>query len=214
MQYKNILFDLGGVLIDLDVKRSLDAFAKLVKAPAGVGKTPASVSEMVTADGLLGGHTSELIDQYQIGAITTDQFIDAILTQCQPTTTRQQIIDAWYAMLLGIRKEKKELLRQLIAQGKQIYVLSNINDLHVEWTMDHCPELKQANRLFFSNEIGMSKPDPRCYELVLRETGIQPEETVYVDDLLPNIEAGKAFGLQCVHAVDDSWMTTINQLAN
>ncbi|MCQ2348159.1 MAG: HAD-IA family hydrolase [Paludibacteraceae bacterium] len=204
---------MGGVLIDLDVKRSLAAFAALVNRPCTMDNAPTSVSELVTADGLLGGHTSQLIDRYQIGAVTTDQFVSAILAQCKPGTTRQQIIDAWFAMLLGIRDEKKALLRQLIEQGTNIYVLSNINDLHVEWTMTHCPELKQANRLFFSNEIGISKPDPRCYELVINETGIKPEETIYIDDLLPNIEAGRPFGFQCLHAVDDSWMETIKQRA-
>ncbi|MCQ2342044.1 MAG: HAD family phosphatase [Paludibacteraceae bacterium] len=206
MNYKNILFDLGGVLIDLSVRRSLAAFAALINVPKKMDGAPSSVSELVTADGLLGGHTSQLIDQYQIGAVTTDQFIAAILAHCKPGTTRQQVIDAWYAMLLGIRDEKKALLRQLILQGKHIYVLSNINDLHVTWTLTHCPELKQADRLFFSNEIGMSKPDPRCYELVINETKIKPEETVYVDDLLPNIEAGRPFGFQCLHAVGNDWM--------
>lgn len=208
MSYKNVLFDLGGVLIDVNVKRSMAAFAALIAAPSQ-GEIPNTLSELVTAEGLLGGHTSQLIDQYQIGAISTDTFINTILTQCRPETTRQQVIDAWYAMLVGIRPEKKQLLKDLEANGKKIYILSNINELHVTWTLSHCPELMVAERLFFSNEIRMSKPDPRCYEVVLRETGINPADTVYVDDLPANIEAGKAFGFQCLHAVDDSWMETL-----
>jgi len=206
MEYKNVLFDLGNVLIDVEVKRSLKAFAALVNMPAVGEKAPSSVSELVNADSLLGGHTSKLVDQYQVGAITTDEFIRAFLTQCKPGTKPEQVVDAWYAMLLGIREEKKELLNALVANGKNIYVLSNINDLHVKWVQEHCPELKVAKKIFYSNEIHMSKPDPRCYELVIKETGIQPEETVYVDDLLPNIEAGRKFGFQCLHAVDDGWM--------
>ena len=166
MKYSNVLFDLGGVLIDVDVRKSLLAFAKMVQVPQ-TGNVPNSLSEMVNADGLLGGHSSELIDQYQVGAITTDYFVDSLLSQCRPGTTKQQIIDAWYAMLIGIQPEKKEVLKQLIAAGKNIYVLSNINELHVDWTLSHCPELQVAKRLFFSNEIHLSKPDPRCYELVL-----------------------------------------------
>jgi len=195
MNYKNILFDLGGVLIDIDVRHSLDAFAALM------GENP-----LVTAEGLAGGHTSELIDQYQIGAISSEAFVETILSQCKPGTTRQQIEDAWNAMVVTMSEEKKSLLRELIEQGKNIYVLSNTNDIHIRFTLAKWPELKIAKRLFFSHEMGMSKPDSRCYELVIKETGIQPEETIYVDDLLPNIEAGRQLGFQCLHAVDDSWM--------
>jgi len=195
MEYKNVLFDLGGVLIDIDVQRSLDAFAKLM-----------GENSMVTAEGLAGGHTSELIDQYQIGAITSEEFVETIMSQCLPGTTRQQIEDAWNAMVVTMPKEKKQLLRELIQNGKNVYVLSNTNDIHIRFTLAKWPELKQAKKLFFSHEIGMSKPDPRCYQLVIRETGIQPEETMYVDDLLPNIEAGRKLGFQCLQAVDDGWM--------
>lgn len=195
MEYKNVLFDLGGVLIDIDVQRSLDAFAKLM-----------GENSMVTAEGLAGGHTSELIDQYQIGAITSEEFVETIMSQCLPGTTRQQIEDAWNAMVVTMPEEKKQLLRELIQKGKNVYVLSNTNDIHIRFTLAKWPELKQAKKLFFSHEIGMSKPDQRCYQLVIRETGIQPEETVYVDDLLPNIEAGRKLGFQCLQAVDDGWM--------
>jgi len=205
MEYKNVLFDLGNVLINVDVKRSLKAFAALMQLP-DAGQMPSSVSEMVSADSLLGGHTSKVVDQYQIGAITTEQFISAFLAQCKPDTQPEQLIDAWYAMLLGIPAEKKDLLNNLVERGKNIYVLSNNNDLHVQWVQKHCPELQVAKRIFYSNEIHMSKPDPRCYELVIRETGILPEETVYVDDLLPNIESARKFGFQCIHATDNSWM--------
>jgi len=195
MVYKNLLFDMGGVLIDIDVQRSLDAFAGLMRE-----------NSLVTAEGLAGGHTSELIDQYQIGAISSDEFVETLLGQCKPGTTRQQIEDAWNAMVVTMSEEKKQLLHELIQRGKNVYVLSNTNDIHIQFTLAKWPELKQAKHLFFSHEIGMSKPDPRCYELVIKETGIQPEETVYVDDLLPNIEAGRKFGFQCLHAMDDSWM--------
>lgn len=206
MEYKNVLFDLGGVLIDLDVQRAIRTFSALLASPVDHVGHPQTISELVTAEGLMGGHTSQLIDRYQVGEISTDAFIHAIQQQCHPGTTYQQVVDAWYVMLDGMRDEKSALLQSLAERGKNIYVLSNINELHVEWTLKNCPALKIAKRLFFSNEIGMSKPDPRCYELVLRETGINPAETVYVDDLPANIEAGRAFGFQCLHVVDDTWM--------
>ncbi|MBQ2541507.1 MAG: HAD family phosphatase [Paludibacteraceae bacterium] len=193
---KNILFDLGGVLIDLDVRRSLEAFRALLAPGADSRDVP------VTARGLLGGHDSELIDRYQTGDISTDDFIRTILSVCRPGTTPEQVREAWFAMLLGIPEERKQLLQELVARGYQIYVLSNINEMHVDWTLAHCPELRQARRLFFSNEIRMAKPDPGCFELVIRETGIRPEETLYIDDLQANIDAGRAAGFRTLHVPD------------
>ena len=175
---KNILFDLGGVLIDLDIRRSLDAFGALLAPEADLRHAA------ISPQALLGGHDSGLIDRYQTGEITTDEFIRSILSVCRPGTTPDEVITAWHAMLLGIPAERQQLLRTLADRGYSIYVLSNIR------------------RLFFSNEIHLSKPDPRCFSLVVRETGIRPEETLYIDDLLPNIEAGRAAGFRTLHVPD------------
>ena len=196
MATKNILFDLGGVLIDLDIRRSLDAFGALLAPEADLRHAA------ISPQALLGGHDSGLIDRYQTGEITTDEFIRSILSVCRPGTTPDEVITAWHAMLLGIPAERQQLLRTLADRGYAIYVLSNINEMHVRWTLDHCPELRLAKRLFFSNEIHLSKPDPRCFSLVVRETGIRPEEALYIDDLLPNIEAGRAAGFRTLHVPD------------
>ena len=200
---KNLLFDLGGVLIDLDVQRSLNAMHALTDGRHQVTE--------VTADGLLGGHDSELINLYQTGDITTEEFVGTILKSCKEGTTRAQVEEAWFAMLLGIKEEKRQLLQDLKDKGYGVYVLSNINELHVQWTMEHCPELKMSDGLFFSNEIHLSKPDPRCYSHVLANTGIRAEETLYIDDLRPNIEAGKEAGFRCMHVTDEKWVETVRR---
>jgi len=200
---KNLLFDLGGVLIDLDVRRTLDAFRQMMTSdPVPEGAT-------VTAGGLLGGHDSHLMNLYQTGMITTEEFMQSVLSTCHPGTTPEQVREAWFAMLLGIKPAKQELLRRLKREGYHVYILSNINEMHVDWTMEHCPVLRELDGLFFSNEMHLAKPDPRCYETVIRDTGIVPDETIYIDDLLPNIEGGRAYGFHCIQAVDDSWMDTL-----
>lgn len=202
--FRSVLFDLGGVLVDLDVRRTLNAFQRIVRTD--------DASAPITAQGLLGGHDSELIDRYQTGDISTPDFIRTILSVCLPGTTEQQVRDAWFAMLLGIPEENKQLLRDIHAAGYSIYVLSNINEMHVEWVHQCCPELRPAKRLFFSNEMHLSKPDPRCYLQVISEADILPEETVYIDDLLPNIEEGRRHGFLTLHATDSSWRNELRQL--
>lgn len=206
----NLLFDLGHVLIDIEPKRTLQTFAALMEEkPSGDN----GAKPLLTADGLLGGHTSQLIDLYQIGQITTDQFTDTALQACRQGVSKQQVLDAWLAMLLPFKQEKAKMLRQLHERHIPFYILSNINDSHVLWTRDHCPELQLASGIFFSNEIHIAKPAPEAYQYVIDHTGILPAETLYIDDLVPNLEAGRQFGFQCLHATDDNaWMPVVRKI--
>lgn len=202
---KNLVFDLGHVLIDIEPKRSLRAFAALVR--------PQTDTQLITADGLLGGHSSQLIDAYQVGQITTEQFIATIRQYCREGVTDQQIMDAWMAMLLPFQERKRQLLKSLHEQHIPFFILSNINDSHVEWTRQNCPELQWAGGLFFSNEMHLAKPDPRAYKNLIENSGILPQETLYIDDLNANIEAGKALNFQCLTATDDeAWIPVVEQL--
>ncbi|MCQ2346829.1 MAG: HAD family phosphatase [Paludibacteraceae bacterium] len=215
---RNILFDLGNVLIDLDVQRTFKAFEALLPQK--------SIKDLpVTALDLMGGGESKLVQLYQTGDISTEDFIRTILSICRPNTTREQVVNAWLAMLLQIPEQRLECLRQLKRAGYKVYILSNINELHVDWTLDyfrrcgiavkgrnHLPETDiQSERIyldgvFFSNEMHLAKPDARCYEEVIKQTGIRPEETLYIDDLPANIAAGQQAGLQVLQAVGDEWI--------
>lgn len=209
---KNVLFDLGGVLIDLDVKRSVQAFIALMEH-SGNSETP------ITAMDLIGGGETELMQLYQTGEISTDEFVTRILSVCRRGTTREQVLDAWFAMLLSLPQHRIEMIRRLKEAGLHVYILSNINEAHVEWTLRHFAEWgieigREIDRAFFSNEIHMAKPNPRCFELVIREAGIQAEETLYIDDLEQNIQAGAAAGFVTLQAVGDEWLPAAEEIIN
>lgn len=206
---KNVLFDLGGVLIDLDVRRSVEAFIALMDSSAN-SETP------ITAMDLIGGGETELMQLYQTGMISTDEFVARILSVCRPGTTRQQVLDAWYAMLLSLPQHRIAMIRRLKEAGLHVYILSNINEAHVDWTLRHFAECgieigREIDRAFFSNEIHLAKPDSRCFDLVIREAGIRPEETLYIDDLEPNIKAGAAAGFVTLQALGDEWLQTAEE---
>lgn len=203
---RNLLFDLGGVLIDLDVRRSIAAFKELMEDSDG--------AVPVTATDLLGGGESALVQQYQTGAITSDTFFGTIASVCRAGTTREELVYAWRAMLLDLPAHRLAKLRELKASGYRIYILSNINEDHVEWTLSHFAEWgievgRDIDGLFFSNELHLSKPDPRCYEAVIAATGIIPSETLYIDDLEANIDAGKAAGFHTLQALGDYWIDKV-----
>ncbi len=203
---KNILFDLGNVLIDVDIRRTLKAYQTLVQVHDAQCTPKGLMHNVITAGDLIGAGESELVAQYQVGAISTDEFINAILPICKPGTTRQDVIDAWMAMLVGIPEARYRKLMDLHKQGYKLYVLSNINELHAEWTREQLKGLP-FEAVYFSNEMGLSKPDARCYEQVIRETGIKPEETLYIDDLPENIKAGQKAGFECfLNTTPDAWV--------
>lgn len=203
---KNLLFDLGGVLVDLQIEQSLNALAALMN-------TSHSDGSPITGMDLLGGSESELMQAYQTGQITTDQFLDAVLSVCRQGTTRQQVLDAWYAMLQTIPAQRLEMLYRLKQAGFAIYILSNINEAHVEWVWLHYPELhKIAEKVFYSNEIGIAKPDIEAYQYVIAHANINPAETLYIDDLEQNIRSGKAAGFVSLQALGDEWLPAAEKL--
>lgn len=208
---RNLIFDLGGVLIDLDTNKSIEAFKAMVD-PAKFTNPTSPVSAM----DLMGGGESRLVQLYQTGDVTTDEFVAAILQVCREGTTPTQVLDAWCAMLLGLPEHRMQRLRLLKEKGFHVYILSNINDWHVRWTLAKFREwnMPELDGIFFSNEMHLAKPDPRCYEQVLTQTGINPAETLYIDDLEQNIEAGSRAGLQCLQALGDEWLPTVDNLLN
>lgn len=212
---RNILFDLGNVLIDVDIRRTLRAYKTLIPSLSLIGQGGRNGGQadrligksntIITVGDLLGAGESDLVAKYQVGAISTDEFLNTILPACKLGTTRQDLINAWMAMLIGIPEARKQKLLDLHKQGYKLYVLSNINELHAEWTREQLKGIP-FEAMFFSNEIQMAKPDARCYEHVIRETGIVPEETLYIDDLPENIAAGQRARFQCfLNTTPDAW---------
>lgn len=207
---QNYFFDLGGVLMDLDVNRTLQAMAKLM-APDPLGK---KATDSFEANDLFGVGENRLMADYQDGTIGTEQFLDALMPMCRPQVTREQVIEAWDAMLLGIPERRLEALRELRQRGNKVFILSNINEEHLRWTHEHFNQIglrigEEVCEAFFSNEMGMSKPDDRIYREVIRRTGVVPSESLYIDDMQVNVDAGARHGLQTLCAKGDEWLAFI-----
>ena len=166
---RNILFDLGNVLIDVDIRKTLRAFGTLREGIGDRLEDGASAyreearNTIITAGDLIGAGESELVAKYQVGSVSTDEFLEAILNVCKPGTTRQEVIDAWMAMLIGIPQERYKRVLDLHKRGYKLYVLSNINELHAEWTREQLKGLP-FEAVYFSNEMGMAKPRPSTEE--------------------------------------------------
>lgn len=207
MKYKNYIFDQGNVVLDIDADLSYKAFMELL--PAKPDGLPISVAD------LMGGSEGALVCDYQVGKITTEQFVDSMKKVMKPGVTGEQIVAAWNAMIVEFPKRRLDMLLELRRKGAKVYMLSNTNDAHMEHIIKKCfggersKMMEYFDDLFLSNEMGLAKPGLEIYEEMIRRTGMNPKESVYFDDLEQNVEAGKRAGLNAELVNRDEWMEKI-----
>lgn len=184
---KNIIFDLGGVLLNIDPKKTIEAFGLL------------GMEQLVGDKGLTYDH--DIFYRMEQGKITPEEFRNGVRELISLEVTDDQIDAAWTAMLLDFPKNRVELVLNLRKDYK-IYLFSNTNAIHVEkYHSDfrnlHGFEVSSLFEIdFYSNEIGFRKPSPESFQEIIRLSGINPEESIFIDDSLQNVEAAIASGLK------------------
>ncbi|MFI5149685.1 MAG: HAD family hydrolase [Bacteroidia bacterium] len=191
MKYAAIIFDLGGVLFDIRYQNTADAFRAL-----GLHDFDAIYSQ-ARQDGLF--------DDFETGHSSAPDFRMRLRRWIGPEVSDAAIDTAWNAMLLGMRPDKIELLLSL--KGKyRLFLLSNTNEIHLQavFRMMNAQfgfqDLAQfMDHQYFSCRIGMRKPDAGIFELVLKEQGLLPAETLFIDDSIQHVEGAKKTGIQGYH---------------
>jgi len=185
---KNIIFDLGGVIINLDNQRTTDAFVSL-----GLKNIREYFGH---------GHAASFFKDYEVGRITDRQFIDAIRETGGLTASDQAIIDGWNALLLDFPAERIGLLKQL-RKSYRIFLFSNTNALHLAALQRIYTRTFRSGSLedlfektYYSHLLGMRKPDKASYEYILKENGLEGRETLFVDDAIINVEGAEQAGLK------------------
>jgi glucose-1-phosphatase len=191
VRIQNIIFDLGGVIINLDPSRTRNAFAAL-----GASDFDALYSFKKQ------NNTFDLFDK---GLISDAAFRSEMRKHIFNEVADEQIDRAWNAMLLDVPEEKIQLLKQLKAKYRT-FLLSNTNRIHVKCfsaelervhgSKDFTPWME---RCYYSCEIGMRKPDAEIFLFVLNENNLRAEETLFIDDSPQHIAGAKKCGLQTLH---------------
>ena len=195
---KNIIFDLGGVFIDLDMNLMQQKLLALGADPSAFFVKSSAENSSTICNGL---SVSHIITNYQIGRMTTDEFVNIILSHCKQGTTAKQVIEAWNSCLVQLPEERLQMVKELRTKGFSTFLLSNINDLH--WVyIEHEFFGKDGFRtddlfdgIFLSHEVHMTKPDPKIYQLVLKQIGCKADDCLFIDDSLPNAEAAQNEGI-------------------
>lgn len=187
---KAILFDLGGVLINLNYQNTISSFKEL-----GLD----NFEEIFTQT-----KQDNLFDDFETGKISAFHFINRILDKLPKGCNPNQVVTAWNAMVLDFPKNRLITLEQL-AKKYSLYLLSNTNDLHMEKVRR---ELKKSSEnsleyyfktVFLSQNIGLRKPTFEVFQYVLKQTGFSPNEILFVDDSIQHIVSAKSLGFQTIH---------------
>jgi len=188
--YKNIIFDLGGVLLDIDFGLTHKAFEQ-----AGVPGF----------DKLYGQHAaSPFFVDFEKGKIPVPQFFDHIREICGCPLTDETIVSCWDALLKGFEPEKIEWLQQ-IGKRYNIFLFSNTNIIHYEWFVNDFNQLAgehfndQFIKAYYSHEMGLRKPDAESFQYILEEQQLEAAETIFIDDTIKNVEAAGKLGFHAIH---------------
>jgi len=190
-KYKNVIFDLGGVILNQDPEAMRQRFGQL-----GLSLEPRFHIPFITE--YLQRRQNKKIMAFIDGFIPESRVIPAIQRRCAPGTTEAQVREALELVISEIPQSRLEMLCQL-RQTHKVYLLSNLNEmywlqtLHLMQQMGYTPE-QCFDRTFISYQMQLAKPDPRIFAQLIEETGINPTETVYFDDIRQNIVAGSKAG--------------------
>ena len=195
------VFDLGGVLIKLDVKRCFMAFERLMgeenmRAVLGMDSHGEGVKAVSVA-------SKQLMADFERGLIEPDEFISQILQYCRPGTTGTDVTEAWMAMLDELPAERLLFVEKLRKAGHPVYLLSNGNDLHFGFINRQYRLDAYFDGFFLSQKMHMSKPEPQIFEAVQKAIG-NPPSVVFIDDIQANRQAAEqTVGWQTYASIDE-----------
>ncbi|MBC7416610.1 MAG: HAD family phosphatase [Pedobacter sp.] len=188
-QIKNVIFDFGNVIFEIDFKKAQQSFADL-------GIT--NVDDFFAHK----GHTN-LFDDLETAKISPSEFRSGIRTTAnKPNLSDVQIDDAWNSLLIGSFEDNNKALLEM-REKYRTFLLSNSNEIHYDWIMDY---IKSAfnlenyddyfERAYFSQQMKLRKPNKEIFEQVIQENNLIPAATLFIDDSPQHLEGAKKLGLQ------------------
>ncbi|MGF7138188.1 HAD family hydrolase [Roseimarinus sediminis] len=197
---KNVILDLGGVLVDIEPENTYAEFERIFLPEVFVDINWDSLPEVVVA--------------METGQWSKDKFKRTMMKACKPGVSVPQMVDAWCAMLMEFRAPRVKMVQEL-ARKYNVYLLSNTNVYHVSYFENefknrfHFPLKDLFTKVYYSNKIGHRKPEREAFEYVLNDAGIKAEETVMVDDRPDNCDAARKMGMQALQVPENSGLEAV-----
>lgn len=203
---KNIIFDLGNVVIDIDFQLTFNALAQLSDS------LTAQECERIMKE-------KHIWVNYEKGFLSDTDFRNTLRHELAITATDDALDTAFCGLLLDIDPARIELIKQLSTQYR-LFVLSNTSSIHVvqvEKILQRCSGVSHFTdifeKVFLSYEMGKVKPNVDIYEQVLQEANLVAQETLFLDDMLANLEGAQILGIQTKQIIPPSF-TILDLFAN
>ncbi|MFT4757518.1 MAG: FMN phosphatase YigB (HAD superfamily) [Vicingaceae bacterium] len=197
---KNIIFDLGNVIIDLDTEATKQDF-KFLYGPD---------YEEVMAD----LKERNIFKKFETGSISTQTFLNE-LASYDDNITFDEIKNAWSAMLLDIPEENYKILKKT-KENYKTFCLSNTNKLHIDFIYKQLKSTKGITNLngffekvYLSHEVGKRKPNEDIFQLVLDNHNLVPSETLFIDDIKKHLVGAEKLGIRTLHMDEDMRLSDI-----
>jgi putative hydrolase of the HAD superfamily len=198
-EIKNIIFDLGGVLLNIDFAITQKAFAEL---------------GMENAEEKFGKHMQlGFFDQLDRGEIGDNEFFEKVLAEMPLGTKKEDIRRAWNAMILDFPQKNFDLLKRL-SKNYRLFLMSNTNSVHFPEYQSLLQRIFDINSLddlfekaYYSFQIGKRKPENEFFELILTENNLKAIETIFIDDTLFNAKASSKNGIKGLHLAENMKLT-------
>lgn len=205
---KNIIFDLGGVLLNIDFKKTFDAFAALgIEDAHKLNDRPEVLQLFIDMEcGKVG--REEFLEEFR--RLVIMPLGPGLRRDDKPLVSDEEIISAFNALLLDFPSERIRLVQEL-GKKYRVFLLSNTNAIHAEYynaklkrafgieNLDHLME-----KAFYSHDLGCRKPDREIYLKALSSAGLVAEECLFIDDKPENVEAARELGIRAVQ-VDEGY---------
>ena len=188
---KNIIFDLGGVFLDVDYQRTKQAFVDM-----GIVNFDDFYQQ---------SFSNPLFAQLERGLVTPEMFYDHFREATATQLSNEEIKGAWNAMLGSFIRSSVAIL-PLLKKRYNTYLLSNTNAIHYQ-AFNNIHQLEYGNldfdfhfhKTYYSHLFHERKPETLAYEIILRENNLKKEETLFVDDTEKNVAGAKSAGVAILH---------------
>lgn len=201
---KNIIFDFGNVLLNLNMKATEEKLTKLLG-----NQYNHSIEDNAYPN---------FFEDYEVGKISEEAFLKGLQEKATVKTNKEELKAAWNAMLLDIPVPRLDMLERLNKKYR-VFLLSNTNKTHIDFVMDYLAQEHHINdwdtryfeKTYYSHLVKMRKPDAGIYNFVLADAGIEAKNTLFIDDNPANIKTAQALGWQTILHNDGRDITEVMQ---
>ena len=196
---KHIIFDLGNVILNIEYQKTINEFNKI-----GIQDASVFYSQSIQ---------QEIFNLLEIGKISEFDFLIEVNKLC-PKATHKQILAAWNALILDLPQERLSLINKL-KSSFSIYLLSNTNAIHINEIIKKTGVKKYNkfynlfNKVYYSHEIGLRKPNPEAFNIIIKENNLNVSEVLFIDDSIQHIQSAKRLGIKTYHLTEDESIETI-----